>query len=74
MFILEKILPAYDFWAPWIAPSSIDGSEVLNTEYEKLKHHGRRIPEVIDNEAELSEEYVIELLCESSVSTFLLVI
>lgn len=61
-------VPKYDFWAPWLAPSSITGPEVLNTEYKKCPEYRSSSEAQCDNEKELSEEFLIELLCESQVS------
>jgi hypothetical protein len=61
-----KVEPAYDSWAPWIAPNSVQDSMVINTEYQKLWQDDGFVPSE-ENIRPLSDEYLLQLLCESTV-------
>ena len=63
-----KVEPSYSNWSSWIAPMSVSGSGIVNTEYKKCPQYQDAQPEVVDGDKELSEEFLIELLCESDVS------
>lgn len=47
---------------------SVSGSDVVNTEYKKCPQYQDAQSDVVDGDKELSEEFLIELLCESEVS------
>jgi len=46
---------------------SVSGNDVVNTEYKKCPQYQDAQSEVVDGDKELSEEFLIELLCESEV-------
>jgi len=62
-----EIKPSYSNWAPWIAPASIDDQSVYNSEYRKCPRY-QSAQDVPDDDKELSEEFLVELLCESEVT------
>jgi len=63
-----KLQPSYELWSPWIAPSAVKEWNVYNTEYRKCPEF-KSADGSGDDDKELSEEYLIELLCESDVSS-----
>ena len=62
-----KVDPSFDFWAPWINPETLIGSDVFNTEYEKVNDSvANNISEsVLHN---LTEDRLEELLLKGTVS------
>jgi hypothetical protein len=70
-----EIQPSYE-WAPWVCPHNISGRFVFNTEVQKCPTFKETKKEAVDDEDDdeekaLTEEFLIELLAESSVNTFI---
>lgn len=68
----EEVCPSYKDWPGYVNPQSVGGF-VFNTEYMKLpefkpKPSSQKTGSGKEDDLKLSAEYVIELLCGSSVS------